>query len=261
MEVDIVLYAHHSSKEERTHQAERNRKDYRQRNHITLVQTCQDEVDKQDTDTEDDGSIVAFGLLLTSNTGVVIAISHRQNLLCNLCNGLQCLTRRTTLGSTTRNTDCREHIESLHTLRSIDTLDGHELTDWSHLLANAHEDVVQRVLVGTIVRVSLNTHLIELGKFVETGRHRTSVVTAQYLQNLLCRGACTLTLYGIHGELILRIVWLKCGINRANLITLLQSVNQAHCNIVQLLDCTTLTILQVECKSSRSTEARNHRRG
>ena len=117
------------------------------------------------------------------------------------------------------------------------------------------------MLVGTVVRVCLNTHLVELGKFVETGRHRTSVVTAQYLQNLLCRGACTLTLHGIHGELILRIVWLKCGINRANLITLFQSVDQVHCNIVQLLDCTTLTILQVECKSSRSTEARNHRWG
>ena len=77
LEVDVVLYAHHSSKEERAHQTKRYRKDYRQRNHIALVQTRQDEVDKQDTDAENDGSIVAFGLLLTSNTGVVVAISHR----------------------------------------------------------------------------------------------------------------------------------------------------------------------------------------
>ncbi len=91
LQVDVVLQSHNLGKEERTHQPERYGEDDGKRNQETLIKTCQDEIDQEDTN----GKIKT--VLLHHQSGlprvpylVLVTVAPRQRLYCHFRNGTFC---------------------------------------------------------------------------------------------------------------------------------------------------------------------------
>ena len=93
-------------------------------------------------------------------------------------------------------------VESLLRSRSYGRSERHELRDRSHLIAYAHEDIIERIGVQTIFRSRACHHTIDFSILVEIADIGATAESTERVKHHIRRDTCAVALRGIHIHLV-----------------------------------------------------------
>ena len=261
LEVDVVLQSHYLGEQERTHQTARNRQNDGERNEETLVQRAQDEVDQQDTDTEDDDRVAARLGLLARDAVELVTVALRKHLRSRFLNGPDGVARRITVGGRTVHGDRTVHVEAVQHLGAVNPRQIYELAQGSHLAAaRTHVDVVERLGVETVFRIGLHRHIVHFREPVDVRNILAAVVACQRREDRGRRYAGTLGLRRVDVHHVLREVDVEGRVCAGDLRTLVQRADELQVNIVEFGQVAAGLVLQVHGETGRGSVTRDHRR-
>ena len=200
LEVDIVLLAAKPRERERTHQTERNRQKHRQRNEIRFVERSQNHIDQQHADEVNERGHIGFAvrLQLAAHSAVFVAVTSRQMVFRHLVYHALHIAFAVTRIGLDEATDRLIQVESFLRCRSHGRGQRHELRNGRHLIAYAHEDIIERRRIQTVFRSRSCHHTIDLAVLVEIAYIRASAECAQRVEHYVRRDACAVALRRVH---------------------------------------------------------------
>ena len=261
MQVDVVLQSQHLGEEERTQQAARYGEDDGERKQEALVQGTQDEVNQQNTDSEDDRRVAAGLCFLPGDTVEVVAVTLRQYLGGRLLDGLDGIARRISVGCRSVHGDRAVHIETVQHFGAVYPLQIHELAQGSHFAAvGADEDVVERLGVKTVFRVGLDRHVVHFRETVDIRNVLPAVVTRKRREDRARRYAGPLGLRRVDAYDILREVDVEGRVGTFDLRALVQRTDELQVDVVEVRQAAVRLVLQVHGEAGRGSVTRDHRR-
>ena len=261
LEIDVVFESHRLGHEERACQTARYGEDDGERNEETLVERTQDEVDQQNTDTEDNGRVAAGLRLLARDAVELESVALRQHLGGDFADRLDGVARRITAGGRTVHGDRVVEVEAVEHFGTVYARQVHELAQRRHFAAvRADVDVVERLRVETVLRISLQRHVVHLREAVDVRNVLPAVVTRQRREYCARRHAGAFGFRGVDVDQILREVDVERRVGAFDFGTLVQRADEFQVDVVEIGQLSARLVLQVQREAGRGSVTRNHRR-
>ena len=212
-----------------------------------LVETCQNEIDKEDTDGINKDSLRTTGIgFLTCHTSVLVTVAQRQCLFRHFRNHFLHFTGRISFCRIHVGRDGAIQIEAVGRLRTKHPNQCHKLADRSHLRTVALKHITQCLFVQTIFGRCLHHDAVYLTELVVIGDISSTAITAQRVEHHTRRNARTLTLGRIYIYRYLREVHSIRGIRHSHLRTLVQRTQELYHCLVERCHVTARSVLEVQ---------------
>ena len=135
LRIDIIGVAEELHEEVGAEEAEGDRQDDRQRQHVALVLSAQDEVDEEQAEAEDQRRRIGGLLLGARQPRIVVAVARGQRLGRDLRDRLEDVPRSVAWGGSSHHVDGGVEVEAVDARRAVHLLGRDEARDGRHLPA------------------------------------------------------------------------------------------------------------------------------